>query len=193
MKKLTSRQLQAQKTKRRIYNAAVDLFSKQGFDNTTIEDISRKADVSVGAFYHYYASKTEIYTELYKKIDVYYENTVADQLVKEDFFDNIILYFKHYAGYIAERGLDTVKQLFNTRNVLFIDKNRYMHKLLVEIIKRGEEKNQLTKELSLDDIEEFLMVVSRGTVYAWLLHDGDYDLEGNMVKFISEMRHIIVR
>lgn len=193
MKKLTSRQLQAQKTKRRIYNAAVDLFSKQGFDNTTIEDISRKADVSVGAFYHYYSSKTEIYTELYKKIDVYYENTVADQLVLDDFFDNIILYFKHYAVYLNARGVDTVKQLYNTQNPLFLDKSRYMYKLLTEVIKRGEEKNLLTKDLSLDEIEEFLMVVSRGVVYNWLLHNGDYDLEGKMVKFISEMRHIIVR
>jgi len=193
MHKLTSRQLQAQKTKRRIYNAAVDLFGRHGFDNTTIEDISKKADVSVGAFYHYYTSKTEIYSELYKKIDVYYEDTVADQLEKENFYDNIILYFKHYAEYISERGVDTVKQLFNTQNVLFLDKNRYMYKLLTEIIKRGEEKNLLTNDLSLDEIEEFLLVVSRGAVYDWLLHNGDYDLEGKMVKFISEMRHIVVR
>ncbi len=193
MKKFTSRQLQAQKTKRRIYNAAVDLFNKQGFDNTTIEDISRKADVSVGAFYHYYTSKAEIYSELYKKIDVYYENTVADQLDKEDFYENIILYFKHYAEYISARGIDTVKQLYNTQNALFLDKSRYMYKLLNEVIKRGEEKNLLTNDLSIDEIEEFLVVVSRGAVYDWLLHNGDYDLEGKMVKYISEMRHIVVR
>lgn len=193
MKKLTSRQLQAQKTKRRIYNAAVELFSKQGFDNTTIEDISRKADVSVGAFYHYYSSKTEIYSELYKKIDAYYENTVADQLVQEDFYDNVILYFKHYAEFINARGVDTVKQLFNNQNVLFLDKSRYKYKLLAEVLKKGEEKNLLTKDMSLDEIEEFLMVVSRGTVYDWLLHNGDYDLVGKMVKYISEMRHIAVK
>lgn len=193
MQKFTSRQLQAQKTKRRIYNAAVDLFGRQGFDNTTIEDISKKADVSVGAFYHYYTSKAEIYSELYRKIDVYYENTVADQLVKEDFYDNIILYFMHYAEYINARGVDTVKQLFNTQNALFLDKSRYKYKLLAEVIKKGEEKKLLTNEMSLDEIEEFLMVVSRGTVYDWLLHNGDYDLEGKMVKYISEMRHIIVR
>lgn len=193
MQKQTSRQIQAQKTKRRIYNAAVDLFSKQGFDNTTIEDISRKAEVSVGAFYHYYSSKTEIYTELYKKIDAYYENTVTKQLVEEDFYDNIILYFKHYAEYINARGVDTVKQLFNTQNVLFLDKSRYKYQLLAEVLKRGEEKNLLTNDMRIDEIEEFLMVVSRGTVYDWLLHNGDYDLEGKMVKYISEMRHAVVK
>lgn len=192
MQKQTSRQLQAQKTKRKIYNAATDLFSRHGFDNTTIEDISRKAGVSVGAFYHYYPSKSEIYSELYKKIDEFYENTIEAQLVEEDFYDNIIIYFRNYAEYNSARGIDAVKQLFNTLNVLFLDKQRYMYKLLLDIIKRGEEKNQLKKGMTVNEIEEFLLVVARGVVYDWLLHEGDYDLEEKMVKYISEMRHIFV-
>ncbi|MDD3168822.1 MAG: TetR/AcrR family transcriptional regulator [Eubacteriales bacterium] len=192
MQKQTSRQLQAQKTKRKIYNAATDLFSRHGFDNTTIEDISRKAGVSVGAFYHYYPSKSEIYSELYKKIDVFYENTIEAQLVEEDFYDNVIIFFRHYAAYNSVRGTDAVKQLFNTLSVLFLDKERYMYRLLLEIIKRGEAKNQLTKDMTVNEIEEFLLVVARGVIYDWLLHEGDYDLEERMVKYISEMRHIFV-
>ncbi len=192
MQKHTSRQLQAQKTKRKIYNAAVDLFNRHGFDNTTIEDIGRKAGVSVGAFYHYYPSKSDIYSELYKKIDEFYEETVLPQLTEEDFYDNIIMYFKHYADYQQLRGTDAVKQLFNTLNVLFLDKSRYMHKLLLEVIRKGEEKDQLTKDMTPDEIEEFLLVAARGVVYDWLLHKGDYDLEAKMVKYIAEMRHIFV-
>lgn len=192
MQKHTSRQLQAQKTKRKIYNAAVDLFNKHGFDNTTIEDISRKAGVSVGAFYHYYPSKSDIYHELFKKLDESYETTVEPTLTEEDFYDNVILYFKHYAAYNSARGTDAVRQLFNTLNVLFIDKERYMFTLLTKIIKRGEEKNQLTKEMTVEEIEEFLLVVARGVVYDWLIHEGDYNLEEKMGKYISEMRHIFV-
>lgn len=192
MQKHTSRQLQAQKTKRKIYNAAVDLFNRHGFDNTTIEDISRKAGVSVGAFYHYYPSKSGIYSELYKKIDEFFEETVLPQLTEEDFYDNVIIFFKHYADYQELRGTDTVKQLYNTLNVLFLDKNRYMHKLLREVIRKGEEKDQLTKDMTPDEIEEFLVVVARGIVYDWLLHEGDYNLEAKMIKYIAEMRHSFV-
>jgi AcrR family transcriptional regulator len=192
MQKHTSRQLQAQKTKRKIYNAAVDLFNRHGFDNTTIEDISRKAGVSVGAFYHYYPSKTDIYSELYKKIDEFFRETVEPQMTNDDFFENILIYFKHYAEYQELRGTDAVKQLFNTLNVLFLDKNRYMHMLLREIIRKGEEKKQLTADMTADEVEEFLLVVARGIVYDWLLHEGDYDLESKMVKYIAEMRHVVV-
>lgn len=192
MQKHTSRQLQAQKTKRKIYNAAVDLFNRHGFDNTTIEDISRKAGVSVGAFYHYYPSKSDIYSELYKKIDEFFEATVEPILTEEDFYENILIYFKHYAEYQQLRGTDAVKQLFNTLNVLFLDKHRYMHKLLRDIIQRGEEKGQLTRNMTPDEIEEFLMVVARGIIYDWLLHEGDYNLEEKMLRYISEMRHMLV-
>lgn len=193
MQKLTSRQLQAQKTKQKIYNTAVDLFGRHGFDNTSIEDISRKAGVSVGAFYHYYPSKAEIYSELYEKIDEFYENTVAAKLVEDNFFDNVIIYFKSYAAYNSARGTDAVKQLFNTLNVLFLDHNRYMFKLLYEIIKKGEEQNQLTIDMTINEMVEFFLVMARGVVYDWLLHEGDYDMEDKMAKYISELRHIFVR
>ncbi len=193
MQKHTSRQLQAQKTKRKIYNSAVDLFKKHGFDNTTIEDISRKAGVSVGAFYHYYPSKADIYSELYQKIDEFYENNADEIMFEEDFYDDIILFFRHYATYNSARGTDAVKQLFNTQSVLFLDKKRYMYRLLTDIIKKGEDKNQLTKEMDVNEIEEFLLVIARGVIYDWLLHEGDYDLEVKMVKYISEMKHVFVK
>jgi AcrR family transcriptional regulator len=192
MQKHTSRQLQAQKTKRKIYNAAVDLFNRRGFDHTTIEDISRKAGVSVGAFYHYYPSKSEIYHELFKKFDEFCETTIEPELKQDDFYDNIILYFKHYAAYNSARGTDAVKQLFNTLNVLFLDKNRYMYKLLREVIRKGEEKGQLTRDMTADEIEEFLLVAARGVVYDWLVHEGNYNLEEKMAKYIAEMRHMFV-
>lgn len=193
MQKHTSRQLQAQKTKRKIYNSAVDLFNKHGFDKTTIEDISKKAGVSVGAFYHYYPSKADIYSELYQKIDEFYQNNADEIMFEEDFYDDIILFFRHYAAYNSARGTDAVKQLFNTQNVLFLDKNRYMYRLLTDIIKKGEDKNQLTKEMDINEIEEFLMVVARGLIYDWLLHEGNYDLEERMVKYITEIKHVFMR
>ncbi len=192
MQKHTSRQLQAQKTKKKIYNAAVDLFNKHGFDNTTIEDISRKAGVSVGAFYHYYPSKSDIYSELYKKIDEFFHNTVQAQMVKDDFYDNIVLFFKHYAEYNSSRGTDAVKQLYNTENSRFLDRSRYMFRLLTEVIKKGEEKNQLTKEMTIEEIEDFLLVMARGVVYDWLLHNGDYNMSEKMEKYISGMRPVFV-
>jgi len=190
MQKHTSRQLQAQKTKRKIYNSAVDLFKKHGFDNTTIEDISKKAGVSVGAFYHYYISKADIYSELYRKIDEYFENTVAALMVEEYFYDNVLIFFKHYAMYNSERGVDAVKQLFNTENALFLDESRYLFCLLREVLQTGKDKNQFTKNLTVEEAEELLMVSARGVVYHWMLHAGDFDMKVKMEDSLLKLKPV---
>ncbi|WP_163264328.1 TetR/AcrR family transcriptional regulator [Chelativorans alearense] len=40
-----------------LLDCAQRLFFKHGYDNTTVNDIIREADISKGAFYHYFASK----------------------------------------------------------------------------------------------------------------------------------------
>jgi len=44
----------------RIFRAALDLFAKQGFAETTVEDITDSADVGKGTFFNYFPSKDHI-------------------------------------------------------------------------------------------------------------------------------------
>ncbi|MGB8495065.1 MAG: TetR/AcrR family transcriptional regulator [Candidatus Acidiferrum sp.] len=44
----------------RIFSAALDLFAKQGFAETTVEDITNAADVGKGTFFNYFPSKDHI-------------------------------------------------------------------------------------------------------------------------------------
>lgn len=188
MRKGTSRDLQAIKTKRKIYETAVELFEKDGYDNTSIEDIARKTGMSVGSFYHYYPSKADIYYEYFIKVDEYYMNIVEPQLIEADFYDNVIIFFKHFALYNIERQVGAVRHLFNSQNTFFTSNDRYMYKLLTKILKRGEAKNQLTREMNIDEIADFLRVFARGIIFDWLLHEGKYDLEAKMVQCISQLR-----
>jgi AcrR family transcriptional regulator len=185
MKKHTSRELQALKAKQKIYEAAVELCDKNGFENTTIADIARKTGMSVGSFYHYYSSKGDIYYEFFIKIDEYYAQTVEPQLVAEDFYDDVILFFKHYALYIIERGPVSVGHLFRTQDIFFISNERYMYKLLTAILNKGKANNQLASGMDVAEIADFLRVIARGIVYDWLLHEGDHDLEAKMVRSIT--------
>ena len=47
-----------------IQSAAVRVFADKGFARTTMEDIARRAEVSVGTIYLYYRSKEDLYVSL---------------------------------------------------------------------------------------------------------------------------------
>ncbi|HXX99617.1 MAG TPA: TetR/AcrR family transcriptional regulator [Candidatus Limnocylindrales bacterium] len=44
----------------RVFRAALDLFAKKGFAETTVEDITNAADVGKGTFFNYFPSKDHI-------------------------------------------------------------------------------------------------------------------------------------
>jgi AcrR family transcriptional regulator len=181
---MTPRKIQAQKTKKSIYKAAMQLMNKKGFSNTTIAEISQKAKVSVGTFYLYYKTKEDIFSELYHKADIYFKNDVASCLSGKNALDQLVIFFTCYARYNRDQGLDAISQLYNTKNKLFIAKGRYMRLLLEKIIAEGQARHDLTAELPPQEIADYLFILARGTVYDWCLHDGDYDLEETMVRHL---------
>lgn len=58
----------AQDTRRRIYEAALELFREQGFEQTTMRDIAAKAGVALGAAYYYFTSKEAIVLDFYREV-----------------------------------------------------------------------------------------------------------------------------
>lgn len=48
-----------------ILDTALKLFSTKGYFNTSMQDIRRSANISIGAVYHYFSSKEEIASALY--------------------------------------------------------------------------------------------------------------------------------
>lgn len=58
----------AQDTRRRIYDAALELFREQGFERTTMRDIAAKAGVALGAAYYYFTSKEAIVLDFYREV-----------------------------------------------------------------------------------------------------------------------------
>lgn len=51
----------------RIINAALIIFSGDGFQNSKIEDIAKSADIGKGTLYEYFSSKDELFLEVFSK------------------------------------------------------------------------------------------------------------------------------
>jgi AcrR family transcriptional regulator len=58
----------ADATRRRIYEAALEMFREKGFEQTTMRDIARQAGVALGAAYYYFDSKDAIVLAFYHEM-----------------------------------------------------------------------------------------------------------------------------
>src|ERR1700676_1961070 len=54
------RQRRSAELRTRLFRAALDLFAKKGFAETTVEDITSAADVGKGTFFNYFPSKDHL-------------------------------------------------------------------------------------------------------------------------------------
>ena len=58
------RERKSDRTRRRILTAAKHLFDRRGYRDTTVDDITRRAEIAHGTFYLYFRGKSEILREL---------------------------------------------------------------------------------------------------------------------------------
>lgn len=58
------RERKKEETKRRIYVAALELFHDKGFEHTTVDEITERADVAKGTFFNYFPHKESVLSYL---------------------------------------------------------------------------------------------------------------------------------
>ena len=186
-KTLTKRQEKAVVTKNRIYTAAIELMDRKGFERITIADISKKANVSVGAFYHYFKSKNDILAEIFYKADDYFSTQVLPRLNDDtkSVPAKIVEYFDYYAKFNLKSGVEMTQQLFNPKIKFFIKKGRPMQTILEDLIKKGQERGEIRPDDSPEELARFLFLLARGIVFEWSLYEGRYDLQAAMSKYMG--------
>jgi len=191
---LTSREKKAIQTKNRIYECALKLIRKEGFDNVAVGDICKAAEVSVGLFYYYFPSKNDIIFEVYKRADNYFQNEIKASIKTDDFPEKVAEYMRRYIGFVDKDGIDLIRNLYIPTNTLFTEKGRAMQLVLEMIIKEGQEAEQIDSSKSPKDWVLFIFTVLRGIVFDWCLYKGEYNIDSKAEPFIEMVvQHISLK
>ena len=88
MKKKNSRN-----TKGKIVSAAWQLFYRQGYDDTTIDEIVEASGTSRGSFYHYFEGKDALLSSLSYLFDEKYEELMETMDMSLSPIDKLIFFF----------------------------------------------------------------------------------------------------
>jgi AcrR family transcriptional regulator len=72
----------AEDTRRRIYEAALELFREKGFEQTTMRDIAAKAGVALGAAYYYFSAKEAIVLAFYQEMQESSQESILEAMYR---------------------------------------------------------------------------------------------------------------
>lgn len=177
MKKKNSRN-----TKGKIVSAAWQLFYRQGYDDTTIDEIVDASGTSRGSFYHYFEGKDALLSSLSYLFDEKYEELMDTMDMSLSPIDKLIFLNRELFGMIENTvSVDLLSQLFSSQLITkgerhLLNTNRTYYKLLRQITIEGQEQGYFKENLSVNDITKAYAMFERGLMYDWCICNGDYSL-----------------
>lgn len=130
---------------KKILEATVSLMSSSPYENITIKDICKEADVSRQTFYNYFKSKDEIFRVFFSDIaaskKIFSSSQTADYLFSEQYMLDLIQFFDEYSTiflalynqnilwYLGKDMVSSHKKLIfsNIRDRYILDKRNYYY------------------------------------------------------------------
>ncbi len=176
-------------TKGKIIVAAWRLFYEQGYDDTTIEEIIDESGTSKGSFYHYFAGKDALLSSLSYMFDEKYEELREKINPHMHSFDKL-MYLNRELFLMIENSisLDLLAKLYSSQLTTkaekhLLDHNRIYYKLLRSIFSEGQQRGEITKDRSVNELVRVYAMLERAFLYDWCLSNGDYSL----TKYAADM------
>ena len=185
-------------TRGKIIDAAWQLFYHQGYDDTTVEEIIEESGTSRGSFYHYFQGKDALLSTLSDVFDQKYDELIETIDPEMNRFDQLIYLNQALFSMIENSiSLDLLARLYSSQLVTrgdksLLDHGRTYYKLLRQIVLQGQERGELRRDITVNEIVRVYALCERALIYDWCLSAGDYSLtqysRTMMPMFLREFR-----
>ena len=169
-------------TRGRIVAAAWKLFYEQGYEDTTVEEIIVASHTSKGSFYHYFDGKDALLSTLSTLFDEKYEEFYQSIDKTLGSFEQLLLLNRFMFDFMSHqigRELLTslyISQLSGTTGIRFWGEQRSFVKIILEIVKRGQERGEIRTDLDCHALAADIVAEERSQLISWCLAGGTYDL-----------------
>ena len=192
------RKKRTQNTRGKSIEAAWRLFYRQGYDDTTVEEIIEESGTSRGSFYHYFQGKDGLLSTLSDVFDQKYDELMETIDPEQDRFEQLMYLNRELFAMIENSiSLDLLARLYSSQLVTrgdrsLLDHGRTYYKLLRQIVLQGQERGELRGDVTANEIVRAYALCERALIYDWCLSAGDYSLTqysaAMMPMFLREFR-----
>lgn len=195
-KKVSKRKIQAAETKRKIYEAARELFMEKNVDDVSVDSIVEKAGVSKGSFYVHYESKAALLYILIKdyvgEIDMDYKTYLKSISPDKSTSEIIFLLTEKIADILVNKiGHNNMKWLYESLFSSSISSeptmsyNRELYKMFDEVLSDGIRKGEIRSDIPSTILANHLVLAIRGITFEWCIRYPDYNLREECIKHMD--------
>jgi len=193
-----NRAIRAIETKKSLFESAISLFSEQGYDTVTVDEIVSRAGTSKGAFYIHFKSKDAVIVEQFRQIDSYYVS--AFEQLSSSVFSNstekLLAFFLEVLKLAKEHlGLEIIKVVYSSqagttqkeddKRKVLIDESRAIFEIINTIIEEGQNKGEIRTDISSREITMLITRCLRSILFDWCVNDGSFDVVEEGEKFFK--------
>jgi TetR/AcrR family fatty acid metabolism transcriptional regulator len=181
-------------TRNRIINSAKKLFAEQGYQKTTIVDISRQVGLSEAALYEYFQGKEDLLLTI---PDLWVSELLRD--LDEQLFgikgavNKLRKYLWWYMRRIEQAPLDAkIVYLFLKTNANFMNTEVYsnvkiLYSYLSDIFEEGRKNGEMKPDLNPRFARDIFIGTIDHIITRWLLKDMSYSLFDNLENIFDLM------
>ena len=181
-KRWQKNEAKGEELKQQIIETAWGLFWEKGYEKTTVNDIIEAVGTSKGGFYYHFSAKEDLLNALYSVFDreykKFYENMdkALPSLVQLKLLSQYVSYF--IEGNVSSDLLAALyqSQLVKKCQECFLSPDRYYIRLVKKIIAEGQEKEEIRRDISVEDLSHHVLVLERGIIMDWCVQNGNFSL-----------------
>lgn len=170
------REKKKKKTKKAILNAAMTLFSQKGYENTSIEELSRAAGIGKGTIYTYFRTKSEIFLAFCEEQLEFVDKELAEKTNSQAaLIKQLMTLFMGEFQYISrhkEFGRILMRETVFPKE-LTVERSGEVHSkyidLLVPMFKLAQQRGELRTDLELILVTGHFYALYIMTVSGWYM------------------------
>lgn len=165
------RERKKDETRHRIFHAAIDLFRERGFEVTTVDDITERADVARGTFFNYFPRKEAVLAYLSEtRLLAAEESAEALLAEKRPAPEKLVeLYVANAAEYEQHPELSRyiLMELMGRAFAPSEDIELRWRDYIVRLVRQGQERGELPRQEDPLRIASLLTGTHFATLYEW--------------------------
>jgi AcrR family transcriptional regulator len=179
------RQRRSAEIRERLFRAALALFTKKGFAETTVEDITEAADVGKGTFFNYFPSKDHILIAFGEMQLAKLEAAIAEVRRTKESIPQFMRSLGARMTQEPARNPEIMRALLqaylSTTPVreAMLDLQKRVQALHTQMIRLGQEQGEIRSDLPAEEIAYAFRQTIFGTVLIWSLY-GDATLHSRI-------------